>query len=295
MHSPQIQNWLYLTTTILSSVFVILPISFITYNKYYNTLIPLSNSPLINLRFNELENEGMFYNLRGENNNILVSNLISTTNFENFKFDDQSPYIFKIKLNLYCSKSLQHTKCINKVDYIFNSTLRNSFILDCDPVAVYSNKNQFIPYGVKNYIPSTMINFQKSNEIELSIFEVMGNQLNSENNNLKVIEKDQNFNYNKLYLNNIENYIIDDNESFAWFEIKWTGFRYYLVKYYYLFYVIGTLIFWVIGSSTSILMGYFMLYKTIQKMEQKRQENRDKENMEFDFRYKSPIIKQEPI
>ncbi|KAI5952656.1 hypothetical protein KGF54_003523 [Candida jiufengensis] len=266
------RNWLYITTTILSSIFIILPISFITYNKYYNTLIPISNSPFINLKFNEIHNNNIFDNYNQENDNILISNLISTSNFENFKFDDKSPYIFKIKLNLYCSKNLQHTKCINKIDYIFNSTLKNSFILDCDPVSVYSNKNQFIPYGFKNYIPSNIINFQKNNEIELDIFEIMGDKLNQENNKiLNLVGTSTEFDYNKLLLNNIQNYIIDDNESFAWFEIKWTGFRYYLVKYYYFFYVLGTLIFWIISSTTSVLIGYAMLWKTISKIQRKNE------------------------
>lgn len=67
---------------------------------------------------------------------------------------------------------------------------------------------------------------------------------------------------NKNNNNNDNDYdfLIDDNFSFLKIEVIWTGFRYYLVKYYYSCYVIGSLIFFGIMSGFGILISYAMLY-----------------------------------
>lgn len=54
-------------------------------------------------------------------------------------------------------------------------------------------------------------------------------------------------------------YLIDDNFSWIQFDVKWTGFRYYMVKYYYSCYLIGTIIFFMVSAGVGFFTSYTIL------------------------------------
>ncbi|CAK9439073.1 uncharacterized protein LODBEIA_P32970 [Lodderomyces beijingensis] len=282
---------LYLTTTISSSIFVLLPLSIITYHKYYTTLIPLANSPIIPLNFKfephqlpSYENATMvpsypFSHHSSTSSSLYLSNLISPQ-FPNYEFDESSPYIFKIRLSIQCpstfyaslsslpppqppqslaspsssyQSSLETPPLLSKIQYTLQNPSvfkQGTFILNCDPMTLYQSKNSIVPYNLRFWTPPKLSNLEQSTIIEFGSFEIMGDKL----------QDSKNFQDFVLVLNHAANYIIEDGSTQVWFEIKWTGFRFYLVKYYYLFYVVGTLGFFLVSLAVSVLTGYGMLW-----------------------------------
>lgn len=360
------RTWLYLTTTVTSSIFVLLPLALITYHQYYVTLIPLANSPVIPLNFtesgvnsqnwqslqntedwgswgsvpvyqenNETKVEGETQTLSHDDGNIKIlkpktylSNLISP-HFRNYNFDENSPYIFKVRLNIICPTNnnpaygqmphymssspmqppYQHSsshlptstypsrQLINKIRYnIQNSVLdqftQGSFILNCDPLQIYQLKNKLVPYNLRYWVSPNVVDYAQSRSIELDVFEIKGSQL-AHNKHLPRNGETFLFDDFKIEMDsqgeNSGGYIIEDYVSHAWFEIKWTGFRYYLVKYYYTFYILGTAVFFAIMLLVSVVTGYGILWINHRRNEGNK--GRGFKNSEVDY---SSKIKSEP-
>ncbi|KAG7664866.1 uncharacterized protein J8A68_001624 [[Candida] subhashii] len=80
----------------------------------------------------------------------------------------------------------------------------------------------------------------------------------------KISEKIRDF---RLQLTNVD-YLIDDNLSCFKYVVKWTGFRYYLVKYYYICFILGTVLFAGISGFTSLATSYGLLALTAKNEEE---------------------------
>ncbi|RLV91824.1 hypothetical protein JA1_003641 [Spathaspora sp. JA1] len=234
------RSWLYFTTSASTTFFILLPLSILTYNQYYNTLIPNPSSPVIPLNFTTADRE-YIYN----------SNYISPQ-FPDFEFDLELTYVFNIQLELLCpAHSVNDT--LYKLHYNFSDEVgvfnQGTFILDCNPLVVYSGHNNYVPYSLTTWVSPILSSLSRTSPVTLSNYELRGRDLVKITN--FTLTLDQNWSY-----------LIDDNESFVRFDVKWTGFRYYLVKYYYTCYMLGTFIFFSISSAVSILSSYALLLYT---------------------------------
>lgn len=280
------RSWLYIITTISSLLFILFPISLITYNNYYHSLIPKNSSFKIPLNFTILNNS-----------NKIHSNIINPMMFKDI-IDNELTYNFEIELSILC-KPKSELYSIDKIQYEFINILnsdnliksssssssssivdndnndgdkkmiirkkkkrifgdvfhKGSFILNCDPYEIYSRNNYIIPYNFKFLISPYLTKISQSIVLNFNKFKILGKNLSNMNEfQINLTNKNNNNNDNDY------DFLIDDNFSFLKIEVIWTGFRYYLVKYYYSCYVIGSLIFFGIMSGFGILISYAMLY-----------------------------------
>lgn len=95
--------------------------------------------------------------------------------------------------------------------------------------------------------------------------EIPGDQLKNWNNFKIILNNNNNDNINNQVStptaaqNQEIRYLIDDNFSWIQFDVKWTGFRYYMVKYYYSCYLIGTIIFFMVSAGVGFFTSYTIL------------------------------------
>ncbi|CAI5758606.1 unnamed protein product [Candida verbasci] len=240
------RQWLYFTTTLSTSIFILLPLSIITYTQYYKTLIPLNSSPIQNLNFTKTGNPSIskFYHY---SNSIFA-------NYSNFDYDSELKYITNLNLRIICPQA----PTTKKVSYTFQSNFsivsQGSFILDCDSHLIYSHNNWIIPHNLKFWVPPILTTLSNSQKFNIEICEFKGSDLKGSNQEFSLILNDHG------YLIDDSGYLIDDNFSNLRFDVKWTGFRYYLVKYYYTCFAFGTLVFFLISGAISILTSYAILF-----------------------------------
>ncbi|EGW31582.1 uncharacterized protein SPAPADRAFT_51578 [Spathaspora passalidarum NRRL Y-27907] len=229
------RSWLYFTTSASTTFLVLLPLAILQYNHYYNTLIPNSSSPVIPLNFTT-------------NRTNYLSNYI-VPRFPDFEFDSELTYIFNIDLELLCPDH-NPENTLHKIYYQLNDNAgvfhQGSFILDCNPQLIYSVHNIYVPYALQSWVSPIFSSQARNHPVTLQTYELRGRELAS-------------IPQFTMKLDNNRQYLIDDNESQLRFDVKWTGFRYYLVKYYYSCFAVGTFIFFSISSGVSVLVSYALL------------------------------------
>lgn len=241
------KGWLYILTTLGTGLFILLPLAILTYNEYYNSLVPNPSSPPIALNFTST-------------NLTHLSNLIPSL-IEDFEFDPHLTYIFEFNLHLICPDrgGVQPQSTIRKIGYEIQDDLgtfhQGSYILDCSSHYTYSQHNDYIPYNLRTWVPPFLVSYSRSNPVSLSRFEIRGD---------KILEQIRDF---RLQLTNVD-YLIDDNLSCFKYVVKWTGFRYYLVKYYYICFILGTVLFAGISGFTSLATSYGLLALTAKNEEE---------------------------
>lgn len=245
-----LKSWLFTITTISSSILILLPISLITYNNYYNSLIPLNNQFKLPLKFDTNDNKSNIIN-GFKDSDVIDSEVNYELNFELYVVCKPKESLFNVdKINYQFITSNYREEQDKDEDRDKDEEIfEGSFILNCDPYELYSRKNYIIPYNLRFLISPYLTKISQSIIIKSKIFLIKGYELINLNN-LQIKLNDLNSN----------DYLIDDNYSYLIVNIKWNGFRYYLVKYYYSCFIIGSLLFFGIMSGFSILISYIMLY-----------------------------------
>ena len=270
----------YYKTLIPNESSPIIPLNFTTTTITYKNLKLSSNN-----NNNNNNNNNHISNTK----NILISNAINPI-FQNYQYDDQLIYIFNINIQAIClpHNNLQHE--ITKINYeLISSTTtettndkndnnndnddnnnnksfkQGSIILNCDPYVIYSQNNQFIPFNFRFWLSPYLIEHSQINNINLLPLEIPGDQLKNWNNFKIILNNNNNDNINNQVStptaaqNQEIRYLIDDNFSWIQFDVKWTGFRYYMVKYYYSCYLIGTIIFFMVSAGVGFFTSYTIL------------------------------------
>ncbi|KAI5968379.1 hypothetical protein CANMA_002370 [Candida margitis] len=216
-----------------------------------------------------------------------------------FTFDKDSIYTFKLNLDLYCDHQFAYDTSIHTVYYSLQSNVKpmtfnkdadrwdygsdepvfkhGSFILDCDPNLSFGLRNQFVPLALRNWVPSFLIDYRKSRAVEIDAFDILGSGLFTNDKLAAVTNNNDDHTANgnnpppssfSLILQSPEDtsrsnqrvFTIDRSSSFAQFQLKLTGFRYFMAKYFFTFYFIGSLIFYVICCFVTFVTGYGILF-----------------------------------
>lgn len=217
-----------------------------------------------------------------------------------FVFDKDSLYTFKLNLALYCDHQFAYDTSIHTIQYSLQLSLRpvtkphnnnddievytsdepvfksGSFILDCDPSLSYGIHNKFIPLALRNWVPPFLIDYRKFQTIEIDAFDIYGTGLTSvehqpppqQHESQLGNTNDPSYSSFSLILQSPQDsskkvqriFTIDVNASFAQFTLKLTGFRYFMAKYFYTFYFIGSLIFYCICCVVTFVTGIGILF-----------------------------------
>ncbi|RCK58028.1 hypothetical protein Cantr_06458 [Candida viswanathii] len=270
-----IKSWLYALTTISSSIFVLLPIALITYNNYYHALIPRNSSFVVPLSFTSSP-DGSYVT----SSVISPSGKLDALELVLGKWEDvdlELSYVFEVCLYVVC-KPKTELYAIDKLSYayVFTDTKTStesesggvpekqevmviddrvfhtgSFVLNCDPYSIYAANNHIIPYNLRFYFAPYLTLILQSTTMRLNHFEIRGDKVSGLSDFQVRLS---------LPEGSVEDFVIDDNESFLKVDVVWTGFRYYLVKYYYSCYLVGTAFFFGVMAGFGIFVSYAMLF-----------------------------------
>ncbi|KAI5948996.1 hypothetical protein KGF57_005059 [Candida theae] len=158
-----------------------------------------------------------------------------------------------------------------------------SFVLDCDPNMSHVIRNKYIPQALRNWVPPMFIDYRKYRTIEIDAFDIYGSGLlqneqtnsgkdnDNEKDNAKrianspstsspttfnlILQSPEESQYQSLRV-----FTIDPSASYAQFSMRLTGFRYFMAKYFFTFYFIGSLVFYLICCGFSFITGYGILF-----------------------------------
>lgn len=211
---------------------ILLPISIITYLNFYKMLIPTERLG-VPARFLEL--------------NHLQTATINPRAVIPF-LKRNSDLLFLVRLNL-------HSICIKEqsfhlLDYTFKllKSYESSLIVNCDLRYIYVEKNNWIPYNLRYWVPPILVDIFKFVKVERPLVHVTGEEL------LRIFSFEKpvlTFKDPKLPI------IIDSSKTTLDFVIEWEGIRYYLVNYFLTSFAIGVVFFWILSSAVCILSTLF--------------------------------------
>ncbi|KAK6197307.1 uncharacterized protein RJT21DRAFT_123101 [Scheffersomyces amazonensis] len=257
-----LRNVLFGSTFFITYVFILLPLSTLTYVKFYNTLIP-NTGPSIPIHYQSF-NSNNNHSLIGFNSDwiILQENLP-----RKFKFDPLLQYQINVKFDVLCDSTKRGDVYKNSYSIISENDkvlVSHEFYIDCDARYIYNNNNWLIPYNLRFWSPPPLVNIKRSIGFNLAHLRLTGNQLPKEFKNFTIV---------------LENpFIVIQDTSKLEFEIIYTGFRYYLVKHYYKCFVVGVVFFWYISCVSSFITSvYLSSQQKQQQTQQKQQQTQQKQ------------------
>ncbi|MCH0629283.1 hypothetical protein JNB11_04830 [Kocuria palustris] len=226
---------LYIATLLGAVFLVLLPFSVIGYHEFYRGLIPKS-SPRIPLRFHK-------------SNSMAVDVTATKVPGHIFKFDPLLSYKWQIHLNVVCGDSLQGR--VVQLDWLVYQLeevyYEDTFILDCDARSIHSTKNRFVPFNLRFWVPPVVVDINRDVDILLDKFHMPGHILANPLDKFTI------------QVEPTPGLLINNENSYLDFQIKFTGFRYYLRRHYIFFGLIGILACWGINSLIAVTTALLVL------------------------------------
>ncbi|EAZ63049.1 predicted protein [Scheffersomyces stipitis CBS 6054] len=229
------RNWLYMLT-VATTFTILLPLSGITYYRFYQTLIP-PPSPQIPLIFNT--NDEWSHS----EPTILGEEL------RNYEFDPLLRYRLNINLMVVCPEYNTYYKTrYSVVDDSSDKKIHSStFFIDCEKSYLYNTNNDYIPYNLRFWVSPVLVNLNRMIRFSLNKYVLSGSEIQEKLAQFKIL---------------VENHLIVlDDVSYVQIETDYTGFRFYLVKYFYTCFCVGTVILWCISGAISMLTSLYVVYK----------------------------------
>lgn len=211
-------------------VAILLPISIVTYLNFYKMLVPV-------------ERFAIPTNFKLSSSKLALDKVAFSAIDPPAAIDflkRHADLLFSVRLNL---KAVCHIeKSYHLIPYIFSlgstSNYESSFLINCDSRYIYVDKNHWVPYHLRYWVPPILVNIFKNVDVDLPILYMKGNDL------VKLLQSGA----SKFDLLDIFPILIDVSKTTLDFVIEWDGIRFYLVNYYFTSLFIGVLIFWSVSS-----------------------------------------------
>ena len=241
------RSWLYIFSLGVALLMVLLPLANLSYMKFYNSLIPQVSprvpiDPNITWRYTQASD-------------LTVLDLSQFWSDHPYKFDKLLHYEWNLHLDITCDVQNTHGgvfkipyKIVNVLNGAEQDLLESSFILDCDPGYIHNSNNRFVPFNLRFWLPPAIVNINRSIKFNLRKLILKGGALAGDIRKIKVI-----FEGGDLFKTN-------DDDTYLQFQVKFTGFRYYLVEHFYFCYVMGVAMLWFISSFVCVLMSSHILF-----------------------------------
>lgn len=239
------RSWLYIFSLGVALLMVLLPLANLSYMKFYNSLIP-QGSPRIPL------NPTITRSFEDPGSTIL--DLSQFWSDHPYKFDKLLHYEWNLHLDIFCD--VQKNGAVFKIPYkivnVLNGAERDllvsSFILDCDSRYIHHSNNRLVPFNLRFWVPPAIVDINRSIKFNLRKLILKGGALTGDIRKIKVIFEGANF------------FKTNDDDTYLQFQVKFTGFRYYLVEHFYFCYVLGVAMLWFISSFVCVLMSSYILF-----------------------------------
>lgn len=242
---------LYGASLFTAIVAVLLPISVVTYLNFYKMLVPVERFAVPTLFMKHTSGSAM-------------SDIDPLLALSFLRRNADLPFSVRINIRAVCFVE----KSYHLIEYLFSLTpeviRENSFIINCDLRYIYVDRNTWIPYQLRYWVPPFMVDIFKTVEVDWPLLYSSGAELAR----LLVDQKSQ------ILFRNTDPIIIDNAKTTLDFVIEWDGIRYYLVNFYFTSLFVGVLFFW--GVSSFICMGSTLYYysKFSEDAEQRPQTSR---------------------
>lgn len=218
---------------------VLLPISIVSYLNFYKMLIPVERFALAT---NFIMKESAT-SLTSASADIDPTPAISF-----LKRHAGLPFSVRINLNAVCFIE----KSYHLLSYVFRPNpaqeSKSSFIINCDSRYIYVDRNHWIPYHLRYWVPPIFVDIFKTVHVDHPLVYMTGGEL------VDALQSQMSY----LKFNDVCPILIDVTKTTLDFVIEWDGIRFYLVNYYYTSLFFGVLIFWAVSSFTCIVStAYF--------------------------------------
>lgn len=230
---------LYSTILVLAICLVLLPISVVSYLSFYKTLVPTERFS-IPLSSRSVDSTGNLVT-------AFVSNPAAQYVTANPDFD----YLVRLNLNAICRQE----KSFHQLSYGFliaGVAVESEHIINCDLRYIYAEKNWWIPYHLRYWVPPILVDILKLVKADIELLEVSGVALRLHLEPLHTLNC-------SLTLVDLSFLMVDWKQSSIDLVLRWTGVRYYLVEYYYTSLVIGVLLFWGVCSTVCLASALIFL------------------------------------
>lgn len=225
--------FVYTTSLVVTVLCVLLPLSVLTYWQFYVALVPQPTQLIA---------------LEGHTQDIDLTTTSIT-------LDHNSDYRVNIKLRAVCSSDSKGR--VLQFPYTFSvrgsSTplYTDSFFIDCDTRYIHNAHNAFVPYNLRYWLSPWLVNHAKTTDIDLRGFLINGGEAARTMKHITL----------QIAGGNGDYFMIDTHVSQVAFSVVYSGFRYYLVRYFYLCLVVGLLAFWTINSLVCFLTVLFYMLR----------------------------------
>lgn len=230
----------FLYSSILSlSILVLLPISVVSYLSFYKSLVPTERLS-IPLSHHSSEPGKIVATFDSASAAAYVSS--------NSDFD----YLVRLNLNAICRQE----KSFHELSYAFllasDINTSSKYIINCDLRYIYAERNWWIPYHLRYWVPPILVDILKLVKAEIELVDIAGAELRQNLRSPLASES-------SLTLLKLSFLIVDWRTSTVDLVLKWRGVRYYLVEYYYTSFIIGVLAFWGACSTSCVVSALIVL------------------------------------
>lgn len=232
------RNWLYLCVYFATAFFVLLPLSIITYLNFYRILIPVSSSTL-HTKFTPFHND--YRSVSTPSDSLL----------RYFGLHSDLHYDINLHLKTICNtrtSEIAHVR-YNAFTGNHNTDENNTplaaedvFIINCNLRTLYFEKNHFIPYNLRNYVPPFVVDITDTRTTIIPLRKgVSGQQISG------LLQK-PGAKQNVVVNVKSRSVYVDSDNSYFEFQVRWDGIRYYIYHYYFTSLVLGVGFFWAVSS-----------------------------------------------
>lgn len=238
---------LYILILFISTFLILLPIAVLSYISFYTILIP---KPTISIPITFQEtSKGLEYKLPVDQ----IKGLLDS--------DPSIRYVASLNTDIYCTKGFYgDMKNLDVQIKLEGRTINETkFLLNCDARSVYVKNNPFIPFAWRYWFPPVLLNLDKAIRADIHLLTLSVADIG------KISQKKS----KDLRLQINDDIVTDNSNSYLKFQVAWNGIRHYMVKYYYISFFIGVLLFWIPSTTACLLVSLIIYSKQDAKMEMK--------------------------
>lgn len=246
--APALRFPLFLTRQFLyglilfTAIFLVLiPISVVSYLNFYKMLIPAERILVAT----------DFVNVGSEMSKYAKATRVEPRGFLQWVQPDLD-YLIRLNMEAICryEKQFQVLKYTFSIDSV---SVSDELIVNCDLRYIYVEKNNWVPYNLRYWVPPVMVDVFKTVKVDWPVIYLSGKEIiNLAQQLVPVFEFED-----PLPL------VLDSRHTTIDFVVEWDGIRYYMSNYYLTSLVLGAGGFWLLTSwiclvSSLVVLGYIV-------------------------------------
>lgn len=167
-------------------------------------------------------------------------------------------YLVRLNLEAIC----RYEKQFHVLKYNFqigSKKIVDEMIINCDLRYIYVEKNSWVPYNLRYWVPPILVDIFKTVEVDWPLVYMSGSE---------IIDLMQKLTPVFEFIENIP-IIIDSRHTTIDFVVEWDGIRFYMTNYYLTSLFVGAGGFWLLTSWVCLLTSLVFLSYILRDTEEK--------------------------